>query len=472
VLRSFAAVVLALTGTAASAEEGLDLVVLLDRSTSMIGRSRNDTVLLRMTLDLLARNAAANRIEHRLAVIGFGSLATVEMPFTSVRGRESQRSLRRRIDTLRYRDRGDTDVLAALVVADRLFRSIPLSPERRRAIVLVTDGMPYVRGADMNTYRAQLRRYVATRFVQAEITIDILLLDSRNVTMWHDLGRVEPVADRPDRLLPQAHETVARLVGTRTAEAAAAKTNPAIDTLMVPPYLDTIVLDIFRASAGSAVDVFPPGSATPLRAGAGGIESIELGDVLATLVVPRPAPGQWTIRKSRSDARVRILSQQFFPRGMLLRPAETDTLRPCDRIPLVYRVLDSSGDAFEELPGYALAMEITLAKPGGASAIVAMERDAGFGAGAFRSAQDLLCELAGRYWTDVRITTIDASGRRLDVFRDRWSGFSVVPGDCKPRLIQANRLRAASPGPARTVLFAALLVAITGAVWLWQRTKS
>ena len=472
VLRAFAFVLLVMLGGAACAQEGLDLAVLLDRSTSMAGHSRNNNVLLRMTLELIARNAAANRIEHRLAVIGFGSSATVEIPFTSVRGHESQESLRRRIESLRYQDRGDTDVLAALVVAERLFRALPASAERRRAIVLVTDGVPYVRGVNMNTYRAQLRRFVARQFRQPGVTIDVLLLDSRNSAMWRELGRVEAVADRPDRLLPQAHGTIARLVGTRTAETAVAKTNPAIDTLIVPPYLDTIVFDIFRASAGSSVDVFSPGSPTPIRAGTGGIESIELGDVLATLVIPSPAPGEWTIHKSRSDARVRILSQQFFPRGVLLRPAETDALRRCDRIAIVYRVLDGSGHPFEELPGYALAMEVTLAKPDGASATIGMERESDLGAGAFRSAQDVLCDLAGRYWTDVRITTIDVSGRRLDVFRDRWSGFSVMPGDCKPRPVP-TKTRTLRRVPARTLLIAAfLVVAMACAAWMWRKTKS
>jgi uncharacterized protein YegL len=464
---------------AAAADTGLDLAVLVDRSTSMAARSHSQAVFLRMTLDLVARNAAANRVEHRIAVIGFGSSATVDVPFTSV-GQSDLRQLRRRIEALRYEDRGDTNVLAALVLAEQQFGALPRSPERRRAIVLLTDGVPYVRGGDMRSYRADLQRFVETRLARFGVTIDVLLIDSRDSAFWQRLGRVELTGHAPDRLLPQAHGVIARLVGTRTAESAPAKTRPAVDTLVVPPYLDIIVFDIFRASPGAAVEILPPHSTEPIRAGAGGIESVLIGDVLATLVVPRPAPGEWTIRKSRAEARVRILSQQFFPRGLLLQPSETTALRRCDRVALSYRVLDGNGHPLDELRDYTLSLEVTLAKPDGANAGIGMERDPALPS-AFRSTQDIVCELAGRYWTDVRITTVDAGGHRLDVFRDRWSGFSVAPGTpgrCRAQAVKAGTARpernSAPPRPSGTswIVAAFLLGVVAIAAWVRQKTKS
>jgi von Willebrand factor type A domain len=413
---------------AASASPGLDVALLIDRSTSMAHRSRNQDVLLRMTLDLLARNAEANRVEHRIAVISFGSSARVDVPFTSVHGGETR--LRRQLATLHYEDLGDTNVLDAFVAAERLFRVLPANPERLRAIVLLTDGVPFVRGVNSKAYRASLRIFATTHLAREGISIDVLLVDSRNTAMWSELARVTLAGSAPDQFLPQTHGVIARLAGTRTAESAPAKTNPAIDTLVVPPYLEVIVFDIFRASRNAAVEIFPPRSTRPIRAGINGITSLPVGDVLATFVVPRPVPGEWIIRKSRADTRVRVLSQQFFPRGVLLRPAETETLSRCSRVPLAYRVLDGRGDPLEELPDYALTLEVTLAKPDGANSTIAMERDASLGAAGFRSAHDMLCEIAGRYWTDVRITALDAKGHRLEVFRDRWSGFSVAPTGC------------------------------------------
>jgi hypothetical protein len=175
---------------------------------------------------------------------------------------------------------------------------------------------------------------------------------------------------------------------------------------------------------------------------------------------------------------VRVLSQQFFPRGTLLRPAETETLRRCDRVPLAYRVLDGDGRPFVELRDYALAVEVTLAKPGGGSAVLAMERDAALGAGVFGSVQDFFCASPGRYWTDVRITTVDAVGHRLDVFRDRWSGFSVAPappGDCRaPAAKKKTRVEAAPRFlPAATWLPLPLAIgAMASVMWVRRKTKA
>jgi len=419
---------------AASASPGLDIVLVADRSTSMAHRSGHQDALLRMTLDLLARNAEANRVTHRLAVIGFGSSATVELPFTLADRNDA--TLRRRLDALRYTDRGDTDVIAAFSLAEQLFHTLPRDPERRRAIVLLSDGFAFVHGVNANAYRASLRTFAATHLVRDGVTIDVLLLDPRNRAMWSELARVTLAGAAPDQLLPQAHNVIARLAGTRTAESSPAKTNPAIDTLVVPPYLEIVVFDIFRAARNASVEIFPPRSSTPIRAGTNGIMSLSVGDVLATLVVPHPTPGEWTIRKSRPDARVRVLSQQFFPRGALLRPAETETLRCRTRVPLAYRVLDEHGKPLQEIRDYALTLEVTLAGPDGSSSTVAMEREPSLGASGFRSTKDPLCEIAGRYWTDVRITALDAKGYRLEVFRDRWSGFSISPAGCAPSPIQ------------------------------------
>lgn len=466
--RLFVLAVLLSACAATRADGGLDLALLLDRSTSMARRSRSDDVLLRMTLDVLARNAVANRVEHRLAVIAFGSSASVDLPFTSIRDGQ----LRRNLDALHYTDRGDTDVQAAFELAERLFLALPANPQRRRAIVLLTDGVPNVRGADMSSYRKRLQQFAAARLAGNGITIDVILLDARDDLMWAELARVTRTSSTPEQLLPEAHGVIARLVGTRTAESAPAKTNPAVDTLIVPPYLEIIVFDIFRASRSGTVAIFPPDSASPIRAGAHGIESLAVGDVLTTLVVPRPEPGEWIIRKSRADARVRILSQQFFPRGMLSRPAETELLRRCTHASLAYRVLDGSGQPLEELHRYALSLDVTLTRPDGGATAIAMERDPALGAGVFRNIHEPFCDLAGRYWTDVRITTADAQGHRLEIFRDRWSGFSVasIPAHCNPPLKEKEM---SLNNKHRMWIFVASLLGITAvAAWIRKKTQS
>jgi hypothetical protein len=123
---------------------------------------------------------------------------------------------------------------------------------------------------------------------------------------------------------------------------------------------------------------------------------------------------------------VRVVSQQFFPRGALVAPHAGDQLRQHDRVAVAYAVLDTGGRPLVELPHYVLSLEMTIARPDGARADVVMERVPQQPALVFRAAHETEWDVPGRYWTDVRITAVDDAGRRLDVFRDRWSGFTVA----------------------------------------------
>ncbi len=447
-----------LTATLARAHEGLDLAVLVDASASMGHDRRPEPLLLRMTLDLMARNASANRVEHRLAAIAFGSSVRVDVPFTPVRG-DNVAALTRRIEALPAGDLGDTDVLGAFAAAVSLFHALPPDPQRRRAIVLLTDGVPYVRGTDMTMYRERLRDFTTTHVAASSISVDVLLIGpgrSPDPELWHSVANhVEQGGSAADTVLAAAHTAVTRVLGTRTVESMPAKTGAGADTLVIPPYLEVVVFDVFRGTRDAEVLIFPPGAMTPLHAGVEGVESFDLGDVLATLVVPRPPPGEWTIRRSHRNARVRILSQQFFPRGVLLAPRATDSLRQYDQVTLRYSVTDSSGEPLRELAGYALSADVALLQPNGSAVAIATDREPASGSTAFRGRSDFECQLAGRYWADVRITTADTLGHRLEVFRDRWSGFSVAPAtpiDCRVTasaavlLPVATRIDCTAPG--------------------------
>ncbi len=447
-----------LAATLARADEGLDLAVLVDASASMGRDRRLEPLLLRMMLDLMARNASANRVEHRLAAIAFGSTVRVDVPFTPVRG-DNVAALTRRIETLPAADLGDTDVLGAFAAAASLFHALPPDPQRRRAIVLLTDGVPYVRGADMTMYRERLLDFTRTHVAASSISVDVLLIApgrSPDPKLWQSVANhVEQGGAAADTVLAAADAAVTRVLGTRTVGSMPAKTGAGADTLVIPPYLEVVVFDVFRGARDAEVLIFPPGAMTPLRAGVEGVEAFRLGDVLATLVVPRPPPGEWTIRRSHPNARVRILSQQFFPRGVLLAPRATDSLRQYDRVTLRYCVTDSSGEPLRELAGYALSADVALLQPNGSAIAIATDPELASGSTAFRGRRDFECQMAGRYWADVRMTTADALGHRLEVFRDRWSGFSVAPAtriDCRVSasaavlLPAATRIDCAAPG--------------------------
>lgn len=395
----------------------------------MIGDRQLAPLFLSMVVELLARNAAANRVDHRIAIVEFGSTPHVDVGFAS--SSHDLVQLRNRIDALSPADLGHTNVLAAFAAAKRLFDELPPDSARRRSIVLLTDGIPFVRGENMRAYRERVRRFAASNFTPRGISVDVLLLDERNREMWRELATtVQRMRRDPAQFLLQTHRAMTERIGTLTVETDAS----ASDSLVVPPYLESIVFDVFHGSPDAIVEIFPPGSATPIRGGTDDVEAMRVGKVLATYVVPRPRPGRWRIRKSHRGARVRVVSQQFFPRGLLVRPAPMEPLRQFDRVSLAYRVLDANGHALRELPSYTLALEVTIARPDGERTSVMMHRATDLGPSIFRSSEDSECDLAGRYWTDVNVMTVDDDGQRLNVFHDRWSGFSVSPAarvDCR-----------------------------------------
>ncbi|HYO12482.1 MAG TPA: hypothetical protein VE685_04715 [Thermoanaerobaculia bacterium] len=203
-------------------------------------------------------------------------------------------------------------------------------------------------------------------------------------------------------------------------------TNEKVETLVFPPYLDSVVLDLFSEQGEIGVDIFAPDAPhRPLTAAVEGVEEIRLGQSLRTVIIERPQPGRWVFRKPRPKTRVRILSQQFFPRGALLQPRGGETLRQHDHVFITYQVMDDNGSPLRELPGYPLAVEISLVRPGGHRLSLDMERRPELGSGVFRTPERIECSLPGRYWTEVVLTTRDLTGRKVKVLQDRWSGFSV-----------------------------------------------
>lgn len=201
-----------------------------------------------------------------------------------------------------------------------------------------------------------------------------------------------------------------------------------VEALVLPPYLESVVFDLFSEGRETAVEVFAPDSPDrPLAAGVDGVEEIRVGEILRTLIVRRPAPGRWLFRKPRPESRVKIRSQQFFPRGALVEPAGGEPVRQDDQVLVAYRVTDENGAPLEELPGYPLSAEVVLVGPQGLRLSLGMERQPQRGPGVFRTRRRAPCNLPGRYWTEVVLTARDLTGQKVRVLQDRWSGFSVRP---------------------------------------------
>ena len=97
-------------------------------------------------------------------------------------------------------------------------------------------------------------------------------------------------------------------------------------------------------------------------------------------------------------------------------------------------MIDENGSPLAELPGYPLSVQAVLIQPGGQRRPMALERRPPLGPGVLQSREKAECPRAGRYWTELTLTTRDLNGRTVKLFQDRWSGFSVGAAPSPPTL--------------------------------------
>lgn len=430
-----------LLGSKASAvtRDGLDLVLLVDRSQSMArqGLAQSDDrsdvrdLLLSLAVGMVGWSSDVHQVRHRIAVVSFGSVARTDLPLTEVRG-EDVPGLRTAIRAIRPpASLGSTDFLSALRAAADVLGPPSAAAQRRRAILLVTDGVPYGRKRNPGLDLEELRRSLPPICPYPETALHVFLTPSsgeareRYRRIWREMarGRVYELAGDRTNILTALHEGVSQVLGTRFAASRSAPEGGAIETVVLPPYLELVVFDIVRGSGHAEVEIFSPDAPhRPLLAGARGVEEVRLGRLMRTVIVRRPSMGRWTFRKPDAGARVKVLSQQFFPRGLLVEPESGRRIRQHGQVSLVYRLTDRDGSPLRELPGHPLLLGLSLARPDGERSPLLMRRQA---PGMFRSRRETACDLSGRYWAEAEVVTKDVEGRTVEVFQDRWSGFVV-----------------------------------------------
>jgi hypothetical protein len=402
---------------------GLDLLLLVDRSGSMSTHSPAAIVdALPLALNVVTWSSRSARVNHRFSIVSFGSRASTDVPLTIV-DTASLPVLRNRIGALASRSLGRTNLIAAFEAAAEAFRGLPADSRRKRAILLLTDGHIDVPGLPERAAARDLERLLDSAFTRPPVSIDVLLFGAREGFPSARVARNRAHRVRSDRgdLLATLHRVINEIVGARSSQR---EIGGATDTLVLPPYLELVVFDIFRGGSAQEVAVLAPDSSEPLTARTPGVEMVHAGDVMATVVVRRPAAGAWVFRKSDPSARVRVLSQQFFPRGTLVQPAAAPPVRQYEEVTIGYRLADGAGRPLQEYLRYPLSVDVSLALPNGQRVVLPMMRDAASSSSLYRT-RATECSVAGRYWTEVLVTTADSSGQPVRIFEDRWSGFTV-----------------------------------------------
>ncbi|MEM8712404.1 MAG: vWA domain-containing protein [Planctomycetota bacterium] len=425
----------------ATVREGLDLVVVVDQSGSMVGTGsapKNDPLNIRnhmvtFALDLLANSSRHNHVRHRLGVVSFGS--TVRLDLALAQGEVDPSGidlLRVQVEEISTRPSlGQTDFLAAIEAAAAQFASIPQDPRRDRAIILITDGAPSVPNMELAKYNRELLEYAQAHFPKAEYRIEVVALNDPSSDYWSRYQKLwNVISNGHARKLTGDEREMYRVLHQIVTELAGVPVVPPVEgELILPPFLETVVFDIFTVGRDADVLVFPPNQPDqPLQDDSGDVEISRVGDILVSYTVHRPKAGIWRFQEINPEDGVEILSQQFFPRGRLLEPATEQSVRQFDRAHLAYQVVDGEERPVKPEPGYPLRLELELIAPDGSRRTQTLQSQGNDeAASVFRTVEPLDLLQAGRYQVEILVATKDLRGNPVNIYQDRWSSFEVTP---------------------------------------------
>lgn len=424
-----------------STARGFDFVVIVDQSGSMSGVSgpasdglgvRNDMV--KRTFELLAKDGVLNNVTHRFAVVSFGDYIRIDLPLSAITPASVDRLRQRLESSISRKSLGFTHFLPAFTAVRNMFAHGPIAEPKKRIVLLITDGAPYVEGIKIASYQKKLRELVASSFPYDDYIFHVIALNdpSGNYwdlygSFWKKLSNNHAVKLKKDReeIFRTLHKVVNDILGTPAQHIPP----DMYDNVVIPPYLESVVFDIFRDNPQVEVQIFPADHPDkPLSSESQHVSFVRVGRTIKSVTVTNPKPGIWKISKSHENAQVDVYFQRFFPRGILLHPNPEVAVRQFEKLVVKYCVEDGDHNPIEELPGYPLTLELSLVKPDGARMQMEMKKSPDPSEkekSVFKTTGEIVCDLPGTYKTEVVIGTKDLSNKPVTLFRDQWSKFQV-----------------------------------------------
>ncbi len=417
---------------------GFDFVVIIDQSGSMQGIGgagiasdrlavRND--MAKRAFDLVAQNGRINNKVHRFGVISFGTTVRVDLPLSPIIPTTID-SLRARLNLgLTDQSLVFTDFLLAFQEAQKLLSTPPQAEKEKRVILLITDGAPYVQGFNIFSYKEDLKEFIETSFPYPDFKLHVVALNDPASNFWDDYrefwkklshNQAQKLENDRGAIFRALQEEINKILGSTHGE-------HVIDNPIIPPYLESLVFDIFRVNPAVEVKIYPANEPDrSLEPGKPGVTFVNVGRTIQTITIKKPFPGLWKIEKSDQAAQVDIYMQQFFTRGKLLQPDPDRPVKQFEKVLVKYRVEDSDQKPLEEIRGYPLTLEVTLVKPNGDRVQMMMEKSPDPSEkSVFQTSEAVECDLTGEYRAEVLIATKDIKSRQVSLFCDQWARFLV-----------------------------------------------
>lgn len=309
-------------------------------------------------------------VTFHVALVEFGDEARVRLPWTTIAPADEQswRDLDTRLSEAiapyDY-DLGNTNVLSAMEAARDLFdeRSTVRNECPKRAIFILTDGMPYVRPADGSTgfsvteHMGAVANLVADDLARQGVGIWITAINDSDDNYW---TRMEPIWQRmlpPDEAEKEPHawkvnteDEIGQRFVNLMVELANRKIEPVrIGPRCVPPYLQQIVLTLYKRDPSEHLDISDSvGPLTPSRTDVR-VEVLGYDEPIESLIVHRPLPGRWEINTTAPRADVLIDEVTLPAIGKLVRASGKEAVQYVQD-ELMLQLVDLQGN---QLPAYS-----------------------------------------------------------------------------------------------------------------------
>lgn len=322
----------------------------------------------------------------RVAMVYFGTQASAGMDWTEldVYSEAEHQQLKQNL-ALSFEPveaQGDTNALGAFQFASSLFNRVPSPADGcpKRAVIVLTDGMPYVDidGFDFGTHMAELQNYVEQYMSTPEHQIYVIGIDLQN-RFW---DRVKPywedVTGDPNKVVQAKDQAEMAGFIIRFAEEAARglkRTSPGAivecvsgGSLPIPPFVQQFKLTLIKPSPALHLELFDE-NGNEVQPNGTDIILEGFDEPIESLTIQNPQPGLWDLRtRLPANAKERCQAQliYFKATGKNIFPNDQDKLAQFQRMPIVFKVVDSASDnplPSYTNPKYALKTEASLVGP-------------------------------------------------------------------------------------------------------------
>lgn len=462
--------------------DGLDIVFLVDQSGSMenndpFGQRAN---VIKWVIQYLGIDNLYSRKDavHRVGIVSFGTGTAIDLPLSSLKtnNEEEWNDLYAELQAAAVtKDMTNTDVLLGLEEVFKVFKEAPPRPEgssATRGIVILTDGAPYrenwqvdqrYQGSDFYTpYFRDIRTFINDNLAIAP--------SSRSTTGYHiwvlglnnqaDTGQLsapgtswlEQEVYWENVLNPFANVDRVRRIGSDQNAKIPDDVVRVLDTMMlggvcndntevtdkpsciieqdfvVPPYVARADFSVFKPNPGSTIAFFTPDQQL-LDIGSAAVKVKGTGEVIETISVQNPTPGEWHWQKVDSSAdTATVVFQSLFAQVNLLQPNKSSDL--FDTVFLSIELQDLESHRLQELSQYPIVANAKVIAPNGDETTFKMitQND-----GVWRAEQSMILDQPGDYSVTFTGATEDIKGQEINLFSNWREVFSV--GNLKPSLI-------------------------------------